>query len=424
MRTVLHCDVSSVLSQCELYAAALGGATGAERTGSKEPRTNCVLNRLSASSLRLCCDDIGGNIMVSYYQLGSQKQLNEIVMVGSHDAAITQGMSHVQTQSLNIADQADAGVRIFDLRITGGVVGKVGVDKKPIGQLAAYHGSGIGAKGRMGVVETRTGQHAQMQVKPMTGVMGAYGQTLSAILTQARAFVENGNEFLILKFDKCSNWQMIAEACVDLLGGTIYTAGGNLNTATLQQLAGHVVVLFGADGLKIIPSTYGAKGILGFKNLYSKSGTPGVYDPNFNGLQYVGKGGTKVGGTGLLRTYKYKMKENVKKQTKSLAQGARVNQDVMGMMYWTTTGTTTSIKDRNKFLWNEENQEGIVDLWESRIPQNVDPTLASAAGMLKMFMPNFIMIDFADGPKCDKIFDLNFLSAMHLHNAAVDQING
>jgi hypothetical protein len=96
----------------------------------------------------------------------------------------------------------------------------------------------------------------------------------------------------------------------------------------------------------------------------------------------------------------------------------------MGMMYWTTTGTTTSIKDRNKFLWNEENQEGIVDLWESRIPQNVDPTLASAAGMLKMFMPNFIMIDFADGPKCDKIFDLNFLSAMHLHNAAVDQING
>ncbi len=364
--------------------------------------------------------------MVSYYQLGSQKRLNEIVMVGSHDAAITSGASNVQTQSLNIAEQAAAGVRIFDIRITGGIVGKVGVDNKPIGQLAAFHGSGIGTKGVKSVVENRSGQHAQMKVKPMTGVMGAYGETLSAILKQSREFVtKNSTEFLILKFDKCDNWQLIAEACIDLLGDKIYLGGGNVNTKTLQQLAGSVIVVFGPDAWKTLSPTFVSKGILKFKSLYSKSGTPGVYDPNFPGIQYIGKGGTDVvpWKKGFYRFFKGKMKENIKKQIKIMSQGPAVDPDVLGMMYWTTTGATASIKKRNAFLWNDKNQEKLVELWETRMPPSVDPTDPSAAPVLKTFMPNFVMVDFADATKCEKIFDLNFLSAMNAHNLAIEHYN-
>lgn len=48
----------------------------------------------------------------------ANKQLNQIVFPGSHDAGIYgQGKDNVITQSLDIAGQANAGVRFFDLRI-------------------------------------------------------------------------------------------------------------------------------------------------------------------------------------------------------------------------------------------------------------------------------------------------------------------
>lgn len=352
--------------------------------------------------------------MIQYYELGPDKTLNEIVMIGSHDAGITAGMSHVKTQGLDIGKQAAAGVRIFDIRITGGVVGTVGQDDKPIGQLASYHGFGVGGpKGKTDVVENRSGQHANMKIKPMSKLTGAYGQTLSKILTDAKGFVTaHDTEFLLLKFDKCSDWQMIAEACVDLLDDKIYTGGGNVNLKSLRELKGRVVVLFSDAGRKMIPITYAAKGILGFRSLYAKEGGPKTYDPNYEGIQYIGKGGTKVGGMGLLRTFKYKMKENIKKQKKIMTQGSLVNQDVLGMMYWTTTGVSASIEDRNSFLWNDDNKDKLVELWESRIPQNVDPSLYSASNLLKRFMPNFVMVDFADATKCEKIFELNAVSPM------------
>lgn len=358
--------------------------------------------------------------MIQYYQLGSQKKLNEIVMIGSHDAAITKGAKNVQTQSLNIAVQAVAGVRIFDIRITGAVVGKGGASDTKIGQLQAFHGTGIGTKGVKHVIDARTLNQGKMKIAPMTGFMGSYGETLSGILNQARDFVTaHSSEFLILKFDKCSNWQLIAEACIDLLRDKIYSAGGNINTKTLQELAGYVVVVFGPEAWTTISHTFVSKGILGFRNLYSSGGTPKGYDPKYDGIQYVGKGGTDIKKKGNFRTFAGKMKENTKKQGKIMDQGVVSDPNVLGMMYWTTTGWFTNIKKRNNFLWNEKNQEKLVELWESRVPSSVNPTAVSAAPVLKTFMPNFVMVDFADGAKCSKIFDLNFLTAMQAHNAAV-----
>ena len=61
--------------------------------------------------------------MVNYFELGKNKQLNEIVVAGSHDAGITKGSANVRTQVLNIGDQARAGVRVFDLRIAAASTG-------------------------------------------------------------------------------------------------------------------------------------------------------------------------------------------------------------------------------------------------------------------------------------------------------------
>src|SRR5512147_1770779 len=77
--------------------------------------------------------------MITYYELGKDKQLNEIVVAGSHDAGITSGGGNVQTQSLDIGDQAKAGVRVFDLRIAAATVPgqKAGAPKQA--ELRAFH---------------------------------------------------------------------------------------------------------------------------------------------------------------------------------------------------------------------------------------------------------------------------------------------
>ncbi len=345
--------------------------------------------------------------MIKYYELGSTKRLNEIVMAGSHDAGVTEGGSSTQTQNLDIYGQAVAGVRIFDLRITGAVVRKGGASD--VVTLKAYHGKG-GSSTQSGV-DLRTGQKTDIKVKSMT--LGEYGMTLTKILADAAKFVqENNSEFLILKFDKCHNWGLIAEACVDLLGATICRLKGNLNTKTLSDLRGQVIVLFSESGRKAVgwPDP-AARGILAFQNL--KGG--GGFNRNFDGLQYFGKGGTNP--FAFWRSNKAKLKENIEAQAKLMKKGADCDPKVMGMMYWTTTGSASSIKERNDFMWNDENMLRLNDLWASRVPKNVDRTANSSGAMLKAFMPNFVLIDFASADKCEKIYNLNQLAATRMSKA-------
>lgn len=63
--------------------------------------------------------------------------MNEIVFAGSHDAGITRGDDNVQTQNLDIAGQASAAVRFFDLRIAARHDGKAGGQKQVA--LRAFH---------------------------------------------------------------------------------------------------------------------------------------------------------------------------------------------------------------------------------------------------------------------------------------------
>jgi hypothetical protein len=72
-----------------------------------------------------------------YSRLGMDKQLNEIVMAGRHDAAISEGRGNEKTQELDILGQAKAGVRFFDIRINA--------RELPGGQaeLTAFHGPSV-----------------------------------------------------------------------------------------------------------------------------------------------------------------------------------------------------------------------------------------------------------------------------------------
>jgi hypothetical protein len=90
-----------------------------------------------------------------------------------------------------------------------------------------------------------------------------------------------------------------------------------------------------------------------------------------------------------------------------MKQGGDGNPDVLGLMYWTTTGLTDSIYKRNEKMWSEPKVAKLPETLvrrpcrsiESRLASNVDPRTAASGGVLKAFMPNFVMIDFADAGK-------------------------
>jgi len=346
---------------------------------------------------------------IYYYQLGADKQLNQIVVAGSHDAGITGGAVNVKTQQLDIFEQATAGVRVFDIRIKS-------VGKGNQATLKTYHGT--------------PKDPAKESIK------GAWGEGLTRILTDARRFVTTAkyrNEFLILKFDKCSNWPDIAAACVHHLrtnnpnpgDSVIYKGTGNLNTKTLQDLAGSVVCLFTPEGYREVKNQYPpGSGILCVRSIASAG-----YDPDdFHGMQYCGKGGTdwKSG-----ENHVKKIDENYRKQKNimksGLGQGS--DPDVIGMMYWTTTGFLESIRERNDAMWvgGKAGQvprelkflfkQGLKESIQDRIAKSVDPTNHAAGTILKVFMPNIVMIDFADRDKCTKIYDLNRVTSSQLVKA-------
>ncbi len=375
--------------------------------------------------------------MIKYADLGLDLQLNEIVMAGSHDAAITSGPDNAQTQSQDILGQAIAGVRFFDIRIAAQTVLGGGGAKQA--QLTAFHAPGL-------KTETKTrfssdlGRNVSIERSKLKGDSSgaAWGMGLTKILQDAKAFVELGvysSEFLILKFDKCTNWDLIAETCRAVLGNAIYSDGGNINTKTLDDLQGKVICAFMTSGYSSLKLPGQKVGIAHIKNLYKP---PAGYESDFEGLQYWGAGGTKINSSG----FESKISENIstqKKVLKSAATGvadkkktfskkvktpgcSAANPNAVGMMYWTTTGVFKSIKDRNAMMWDDAHIGGLDTIWKSgfeeyisnALPDSVDGMSFSSGGTLKLFMPNIVMIDFSDTAKCEHIYSLNTLAATSL----------
>ena len=359
---------------------------------------------------------------VKYSVLGLDKQLNEIVFAGSHDAGVKQGGANTRTQDLNILEQANVGVRLFDLRVAAAATGLVGTSGHKIVELKAYHASKSLVKNETKLREVSGGQGLGGQARNIERTKlkgGGFGTSLPTMLTHAKDFVrKNPEEFLLLKFDKCYNWSCIAQQCVNILEDTIYSAPGNLNVKTLRQLRGRVIVLFSQEGLQAARNDgWGVgDGILGWTNI-KKDG--GAYSTNFDGLQYFGAGGTSLGPGG------DKIQENKNKQERLMRQGAGRNPDLIGMMYWTTTSLTGSIRARTQQQWSLPNVAILQNMWAngleesimSRAPAITNPFEYSSAGFFRAFMPNFIMIDFADLDKCQAIYQLNSVASTALTSA-------
>ena len=181
--------------------------------------------------------------MIRYGELGSDKKLRDIVFAGSHDAGITSGGKNEKTQSQDILGQAQSGVRMYDLRIMAGTVGS-GHNKSA--QLMAYHG-----KGKEATSESRfmVGSGKKTTIERSKLKYGVWGLGLDGMLKDAVAFVgRNKSEFLIFKFDKCTNWNLIAENCVRVCGDYLYDGKGDLNRKTLGELGGKVICLFAESG--------------------------------------------------------------------------------------------------------------------------------------------------------------------------------
>jgi hypothetical protein len=123
-----------------------------------------------------------------------------------------------------------------------------------------------------------------------------------------------------------------------------------------------------------------------------------------------------------------KIASNIEKQSGLMRIGARNSDpEVMGMMYWTTTGLKRSIRERNSTMWGPDNRPTLLtDLWmagfgeaiESRLPTYVKATDYANGVALKFFMPNIVMIDFADIKKGEFIFELNTKASTELTQTA------
>jgi hypothetical protein len=104
------------------------------------------------------------------------------------------------------------------------------------------------------------------------------------------------------------------------------------------------------------------------------------------------------------------------------------NPQILGRMYWTTTGMSESIHKRDSKMWSPPNVAKLHTLWnqglgeylESSIPLDYPEESPLLGHDRKRFMPNIIMVDFADDFKCRTIYDLNTASPDTL--ARLDEI--
>jgi hypothetical protein len=381
---------------------------------------------------------------VMYYGQYKQRKLNEMILLGSHDAAITNGSANAVTQTKDILGQASDGARFFDLRVaafkTSTLGGKV--------ELRSYHDATKieSATFRRGdkMKVTDLGGVKRSDVKVHTTVLGVAGFGLQAMLSSAKEFLREGptsNEFLMFKFDKSENWSLIYDTCMNELfrDGYLYETSDPrkrvLNNRTLEELKGKLLILFPEEAFAELPISATASGFLPWKNLYSKGARSAKqYSADYPGLQYYGKGGTSAGASGdtgkieknrleqselMQGKGEFKLKKSGWKEKlginkpKSGRQDGTVNPDVVGLMYWTTTGASRrGISSRNNKMWKEDVQEQMINIALEHAPKAMfDMNAQGAAQMVKVFQPNIIMVDFVTHEKGMKVLSLNSQTA-------------
>ncbi|MFT7287476.1 MAG: hypothetical protein ACI87W_001590 [Halieaceae bacterium] len=163
---------------------------------------------------------------------------------------------------------------------------------------------------------------------------GGVGDDLIQILNDARKFVKlNGDEFLVLRFSKCTDMQHVAEMYASTLGADMLSSNMHLNTALVSTLRGKVIVLIDSGEWGKVSAHFkaGHPGVMQVKARFNKTKArfkkatidPPEYNSHFLGLQYFGK----YSNTG-------DAKKNQKSQAKIMkAAGSSTAPELMGMVY-------------------------------------------------------------------------------------------
>lgn len=355
------------------------------------------------------------------------KRLCDVVFPGTHDAGIYgKGLGGTaRTQTLSLGEQAQAGVRYFDLRIaTIKVNGKL--------EQRAYHAPALKQ------VKSKLGTYQEPSLTKAVSIgtfTGHGGDRLSQMLDQARAFVlANPEEFLILRFSKCGNMEEVVDQCLLKLGDERFASNVNLNVALVSSLLGKVIVIVEQADFDKLPHRHKmTPGILPVRGLFGAEGTAADYQPYKWGLQYFGK-----------YSNTRSSEKNIRKQLDVLAQGPVTSPELLGMMYWTLTTkigekltkTFESIQKRDRKMWTSS-QQALVGAWK----QGVKDHIIARAGVMqrqwqttgypqqaigrsaKSFMPNIVMMDFADPDRCATIWNLNLATADLLARMSDDLTN-
>ena len=125
--------------------------------------------------------------------------------------------------------------------------------------------------------------------------------------------------------------------------------------------------------------------------------------------------------------------------------GTQCNPRALGMMYWTTTNQVASrygvignmfasISMRNKRMWKGPNVNVLNQTWHNGLSQSIQDRISkdrTACLMghspmpqkndFKCFMPNVVMIDFADQIKCSTIHKLNDVTTKEISERILEQ---
>jgi hypothetical protein len=342
--------------------------------------------------------------------------LCDVVFPGTHDAGIygTALGGTARTQSLTLGEQAEAGVRYFDLRIAT-IKTANGLEQR------AFHAPALKQK-----TSAAGGYQApSLSKKVKIGLFTGYGgDRLSQMLDQARAFVlVNPGEFLILRFSKCGNMEEVVNQCLLKLGNERFAQNVNLNVALVGSLQGKVIVIIDQEDFDKLPTALkvSAPGLLPVKAMFNSEGGHASYDPNKWGLQYFGKYSNTRSSA-----------KNARKQAEILAQGPVSSPEMLGMMYWTLTTkvgeklmkTFESIQARDRKMWNS-GQQALTSVWRAGVKDHIiaraghqhrqwlsvgyPPTAMGRSA--KSFMPNIVMMDFADANRCATVWNLNLSTA-------------
>ena len=357
----------------------------------------------------------------------ANKRLCDVVFPGTHDAGIYgSGLgATARTQNLSLGEQAKAGVRYFDLRIAT-IKTATGLEQR------AYHAPALKN------VKSDAGNYQKPSLAKSVAVglfTGHGGDRLSQMLDQARAFVmQNAGELLILRFSKCGDMVDVANQCLLKLGGEHFAGNVNLNVALISTLQGKVVTIFDQGDFAKFPAPLKTTpGILPVKSLFNSDGAHPAYEPTKPGLQYFGK-----------YSNTRSIEKNIKKQMETLAQAPATSPELLGMMYWTLTTkigekltrTFESIEARDRKMWNSA-QQALTTAWKAGVKDHIvaraghqhrqwmskgyPPTAIGRSA--KSFMPNIIMMDFADPNRCATIWNLNLATADMMTRMADDLTN-